>query len=483
MQIKLYNTLNKKVEEFKPVNNKQVGIYSCGPTVYSYAHIGNMRSFLFADLLQRVMKVVGNYKVKWIMNITDIDDKTIRDSKLESGNWLKEMKEYSDNPLQNLQNFTNFYINKFIEDIEKVGINSKDMYKFPKATEHIPEMIELIKLIYSNGYAYFAEGNIYFNVSKWKESKTYGRLKNIDFDNFKKGVRIDADEYEREEVSDFVLWKNKKDGEPFWEFELDGVKFSGRPGWHLECSAMEEKYLGLPFDIHTGGIDLQFPHHEDEIAQSHAGYGIDPTNYWCHCEFLEVEGKKMSKSFGNFFTIRDLEDKGYDTLDIRFAILSQHYRTKYNFTLEGITSASKARKKVQEFIYQLIDQNNGNTDFDVEQLKLKIYNELADDLHTPKALAILFSFINNNKKTEFNAKSKNELINLFKELNNIFAIWEFEMKEQINEIPEEIKKLAEERFQAKSNKDWSTADAIRNKITELGYTIKDAKDSYEILKN
>lgn len=481
MKLKLYNTLSKNVQEFEPINENLVGIYSCGPTVYSYAHIGNMRSFLFADLLQRVIKVVGKKNVKWVMNITDIDDKTIRDSKPENGNWVKEMGNLSNDPLSNLKIFTNYYINEFINDIQKVGIRKEDVFDFPKATDHIQEMKDLITMIYNNGFAYISEGNVYFNVGKWKESYKYGRLKNIDFENFKKGVRIDADEYEREEVSDFVLWKNKKDGEPAWDFELDGNNLEGRPGWHLECSAMEKKYLDLPFDIHTGGIDLQFPHHEDEIAQSHAGYGIDPTRYWCHCEFLEVEGKKMSKSFGNFFTLRDLEEKGYEPLDIRFAIQSQHYRTKFNFTLDGITAASKGRKKVQNFIDNLLTDDDGDVNVDIEDIKSKVYTELADDLHTPKALAELFTFINNNKSLNFSKESKNQLLEFFKELNLIFDIWKFELEEI--KIPSEVVDLAEKRFQAKVNKDWATADQIRNKLTELGYTIKDSKDAYEIIKN
>lgn len=481
MKIKIYNTLSKSIEEFKPINQNLISIYSCGPTVYSYAHIGNIRSFLFSDLLQRTLKVVGNYKVKWVMNITDIDDKTIRDSNPKSGKWNENMPLPTDNPLQNIQTFTGYYIKEFIEDIEKVGINKQHIFELPRATEHINEMIELIKLIYKNGFAYIADNNVYFNVSKWKEKEKYGRLKNIDFDNFQKGVRIDADEYEREEVSDFVLWKNKKENEPFWDFELDGNIISGRPGWHLECSAMEHKYFGLPFDIHTGGIDLQFPHHEDEIAQSHSGYGIDPTNYWCHCEFLEVEGKKMSKSFGNYFTIRDLEEKGYDTIDIRFAIISQHYRTKYNFTLDGISSASKARKRVQKFIFSLHDEKGElNITYEIQELKINIFKELAEDLHTPKALAKLFSFVNKYKNDNFNKESREILLDLLKELNNIFACWTFE--KEIEKIPETIISLAKERFKAKINKNWSLADELRNQIIEHGYAIKDTKDSFELTK-
>lgn len=483
MQIKLYNTLSKEIEDFKPVREELVSIYSCGPTVYNYAHIGNMRSFLFADLLQRVLKTVGEYNVKWVMNITDIDDKTIRDSNPNSGNWLDKMGKPSSDLYQNIRKFTEYYLNSFLDDIKKVGIETENVFEFPRATDHINEMIELIKLIYDNGYAYIADKNIYFNVSKWREQKQYGRLKNIDFDNFQKGVRIDADEYEREEVSDFVLWKNKKEDEPFWNFTLDGHALSGRPGWHLECSAMEKIYFDLPFDIHTGGVDLQFPHHEDEIAQSHAGYGIDPTKYWCHCEFLEVEGKKMSKSFGNYFTIRDLEEKAYDTLDIRFSIISQHYRTKYNFTFDGINAASKGRKKVQEFINTLLNNIIGEDVIDVNSIKEKIYMNLANDLHTPKALAEIFSLINNNKSKSFTENTKNELLDLFKNLNSIFNIWSFEIIKESESIPNEIINLANERILAKQNKNYTLADEIRNKIIEKGYLIKDTKDSYEISKS
>ena len=311
MDFKLYNSLTRKTEEFKPLNKNEVRMYSCGPTVYNYAHIGNMRAFLFADLLQRTLRTVACWDVKWVMNITNIDDKTIRDSALGSTEWKKGMGEQTNSPIDNLLKFTKYYEQKFINDIETLGIDATHFYKMPKATEYINEMQELITKIFEKGLAYISEGSVYFNVSEWRKRDTYGRLKKIDFDNFRAGVRIDADQYEREQASDFVLWKMKKEGEPFWDYSLDGQNLQGRPGWHIECSAMEYVLLGLPFDIHTGGIDLQFPHHEDEIAQSKAGYGIDPTVFWCHNEFLEVEGEKMSKSKGNFFTLKDLMKKKY----------------------------------------------------------------------------------------------------------------------------------------------------------------------------
>ena len=481
MKINLYNSLSKNIEEFKPVHNNEVRMYSCGPTVYNFAHIGNMRAFLFADLLQRVLRVVGEYDMKWVMNITDIDDKTIRDSSKGSTNWLPEMGEQSDSDLENLNKFTETYFNYFIDDIGKLGINVEDFYALPFATDYIEEMQALIRKIYDNGIAYVNDGSVYFNVSKWRATDKYGKLFNIDFDNFKQGSRVDSDEYEKENVSDFVLWKAKKDGEPFWEFEIDGNQCPGRPGWHIECSAMEFELLGLPFDIHTGGIDLKFPHHEDEIAQSKAGYGCEPTNYWLHNEFLEVEGQKMSKSLGNFYTIRDLTDKGLDPIDIRFAMLSAHYRTKYNFTFAGIESSRKARLRVQDFIYDLYDEQSGNSTINVEEIKNSIFGELANDLHTPKALAGLFNLINNTKVSELNKDSKIELLSFLNQLNHIFDAWEFNERPIVeNAIPEEIINLAEQRWNAKKNRNFQEADDLRKLIDEKGYVIKDTKDNYTI---
>ena len=445
MEIKLYNSLSKTIETFKPVDKNLVRMYSCGPTVYNYAHIGNMRAFLFADLLQRVLRVVGNYQVRWVMNITNIDDKTIRDSKLGSNFWLKEMGTQTENPHENLRMLTEFYEKGFLEDISLLGINLKHLYSMPKATEYINQMQELIRKIVDNGFAYVSAGSVYFNVSEWRKGNTYGRLFNLDFDNLKAGTRIDTDQYEREQVNDFVLWKAKKEDEPYWDFDLNGESLPGRPGWHIECSAMEKELLGLPFDIHTGGIDLKFPHHEDEIAQSHSGYGIDPTVFWCHNEFLEVEGRKMAKSFNNFFTLRDLISKGIDPLDVRFAMFSTHYASTYNFTFDGIKGQRKARYRVQEFIYELFEESTGSIHANIDELKNNIFSELANDLHTPKALANLFSFINNYEAKNLSNESKQKLIELFKSLNDIFEIWTLEKKKEENkQIPQDIYELAQQ---------------------------------------
>jgi cysteinyl-tRNA synthetase len=480
MNIKLLNSLSRQVEDFKPIDGNVVRMYSCGPTVYNFAHIGNMRAFIFADLLQRVLRTVGEYDVKWAMNITNIDDKTIRDSSPGSGLWKDEMGTQTEDPKENLRMFTDYYEMHFLKDISELGINTDHFYALPKATEYIPQMQELIRMIVDNGFGYVSAGSVYFNVNEWRKEHTYGRLKKIDFDNFRTGARIDTDQYERDQVSDFVLWKAKKKGEPSWEFEINGEQCPGRPGWHIECSSMEYELLGIPFDIHTGGIDLKFPHHEDEIAQSHAGYGIDPTAFWCHNEFLEVEGQKMSKSIGNFFTLRDLMAKGIDPLDIRFAIMSAHYSSTYNFTFNGVEAARKARLRIQDYIYSLLDDSEGKSSPDISELKNNVFAELGNDLHTPKALAHIFTFINENPASELDKDSKQAALEFFRKLNDIFSVWDFSPKKEI--IPDHIKVMAQKRFDAKKRKDFALADEMRNKIQEEGYIIKDGKDTFTIEK-
>lgn len=483
MKIQLYNSLTRTVVPFTPLTDNTVRIYSCGPTVYNYAHIGNMRAFLFGDLMQRVLRIVGKYKIIWVMNITNIDDKTIRDSAIGSKAWLPEMGKQTDDPLENLIKFTQYYEKAFLEDIETLGISLKHLSHMPKATDYILQMQDLVRKIIANGFAYVSQGSVYFDVNAWRQVDVYGKLYKIDFENFKPGSRVDSDDYEREQAYDFALWKSRKPGEPYWEFEINGEKCDGRPGWHIECSVMERELLGLPFDIHTGGIDLKFPHHEDEIAQSKAGYGVDPTAVWCHNEFLEVEGQKMSKSLGNFFTIRDLKKKKINMLDVRYLMLSSHYRSILNFTFNGLKAAGKARKKVQEYIYDLFLPDDGNKSADVDALKEICFNWLGNDLHTPKALAELFTFINNNPARELNQTTKKKLLSFFRELNKIFAVWNIEQRpEKKIEIPDFIKKIADERFEARKNKDWAKSDELRDKLKSLGWAIKDSKEGYELTK-
>jgi cysteinyl-tRNA synthetase len=500
--IKLYNTLDKKIVDFVPVNKNQARIYSCGPTVYNHAHIGNMRAFLFSDLIQRVIRTIGEYEVKWVMNITDIDDKTIRDSAMDSAEWNKEMGEQDrEKPKQNLKKFTDYYLDIFLKDIDSIGIKKEHFFAMPRATDdkYIEEMQNLVQKIYDNGYAYENDGSVYFDVGKWRKSEKYGRLRKLDFENMKVGERVDSDEYDRDSASDFVLWKAKKNGEPFWDFKLKidknnkFIKRQGRPGWHLECSAMGRALLGdkklsldEPFiDIHTGGVDLCFPHHEDEIAQSHAGYETDPVKFWCHNEFLDVEGEKMSKSLGNFFTLKDLVERGYDPMDVRYAIISQHYRTRFNFTLEGITAAKKARKRVQEFIYDLFVVPNEEQvqDFNIPQevmleygFKERVFDLLADDLNTPRALGEIFSYINNNKSKiiGFPISRKKALVRIFEAINEVFGCWEIKSRP---EVPEDMTILLREYMIAKGKKDWELADKKRDEILSEGIVfVKDSND-------
>jgi len=440
-----------------------------------------MRAFLFADLLQRVLRVVGEHEINWVMNITNIDDKTIRDSGIGSNAWFNDMGTQTNDHLENLLKLTEYYFNSFIEDIGALGINSKHFYDMPKATDFIPQMQDLIRRLISKGFAYVSEGSVYFNVTEWRKVDIYGKLFKIDFDNFKAGTRVDSDQYEREQVSDFALWKAKKSDEPFWKFEIDGVKCDGRPGWHIECSVMEKELLGLPFDIHTGGIDLKFPHHEDEIAQSKAGYGVDPTSFWCHNEFLEVGGEKMSKSLNNFFTLRDLVEKGIDPADIRFSMLSAHYGSIFNFTFDGVAASRKARLRIQDYIWDLLDENlKGDSEPEIEQFKNDTFGELANDLHTPKALANIFIFINQNPAEKIKSEIKADLVNFFIKLNDIFQAWVFEPRKI--EFPEEVVTLAELRLKARKEKNFAESDVLRQKISDVGFAVKDTKDGYKLTK-
>ncbi len=480
MRIELFNTLSHQLEPFEPLQPKLVRMYTCGPTVYDYAHIGNMRAFLCADLLQRVLRVVGGYQVRWVMNITDIDDKTIRGSAPGSPLWRPEMGEQTDDPLENLRRYTRFYEQAFLEDIARLHIRREDLFALPRATEYIEPMQELVRRIVARGFGYVAAGSVYFDLSAWRQVAQYGRLLPIDPAHIKPGARIDADQYEREEVSDFVLWKGRKPGEPFWNFELNGQQLPGRPGWHLECSAMEYTLLGLPFDIHTGGIDLRFPHHEDEIAQSMAGYGIDPTRFWVHNEFLEVEGQKMSKSLGNFFTLRDLIARGLDPLDIRFALLQAHYRLPFNFTFAGVEAARRARQRVQEYIYQLHEPAPPDgLSVEVAAVRAEVFGHLAQDLHTPKAFAAFFRFLNATPAAELDAESRRQLLHFLSEFNLIVDVWEIAPRTpRQQDIPAEIRELAEKRWQLRLQRRYAEADALRERIQRAGYVIKDLRDGY-----
>ncbi|MBN9398808.1 MAG: cysteine--tRNA ligase ['Candidatus Kapabacteria' thiocyanatum] len=484
MQIHLYNTLSRSIEPFSPLHADHIRMYSCGPTVYNVAHIGNMRSFLSADIIQRTLRMAGGYDVRWVMNITDIDDKTIRDSAIGSARWTEAMGPQTDDARANLRLFTEYYEREFLADISALGIRKEHFFANPRATDFIDHMQGLIRDIVGAGYGYVSDGSVYFNVNAYRKGHPYGRLFSIDAEHFREGVRIDADEYDRESVSDFVLWKGRKGGEPYWDFDIDGASLPGRPGWHIECSAMSKELLGLPLDIHTGGVDLRFPHHEDELAQCTAGYHVpEQARFWCHNEFLEVEGKKMSKSLGNFFTLRDLMAQGLDALDIRFAMLSSHYRSVYNFTFDGLRAAGVARRKVQDYVWDLLERSavdgKPSGDHPGEELRTRFFTELVQDVHTPKALAELFSFINAWPAATVQPQDAAAIIETLKTINGIFDVWVFSPRPVVV-VPDDVRSVADERWAARTARDWAEADRLRGVLGELGWTMLDGKDGYSL---
>jgi cysteinyl-tRNA synthetase len=455
--IRFFNTLTRRKEKFTPIESGKVGMYTCGPTVYDYAHIGNYRAFLFEDLLKRWLEYRG-YKVIHVMNLTDVDDKTIKGSQKQQ---------------IPIEQYTAHYANAFFEDITALNIKPADYY--PKATDHILEMIALIKKLIQKGYAYKAPDNsIYYAIKKFKN---YGKLSHIKVAELKAGTRVKTDEYEKEEAQDFALWKAwaSEDGDVFWETELG----KGRPGWHIECSAMSMKYLGETFDIHCGGVDNMFPHHENEIAQSEAASGKKFVNYWLHNEHLLVEGKKMAKKFGNFYTLRDLLGKGYDPIAIRFLLLSTHYRAQFNFTFEGLDAAHAAVERLRNFVRRLQDANGEGSGGQVAKLVRGVqasFGEAMDnDLNVSVALGALFDFVREvNALLDAGVVSKSEADEvgaLMQGFDGVLGvIGEAEMEEA---LPKEAEELIKKREEARKAKDWARADALRLKLREMGVVVED----------
>ena len=458
MHMKLFNTMSMQKEEFVPLVKGHVSMYSCGPTVYNYAHIGNFRSYMFADLLKRYLKYKG-YKVTHVMNITDVDDKTIKGS-MEEGKSLKD--------------FTDFYVKSFLEDLDTLGIQRPDI--MPRATETIREMVSLVKTLLEKGIAYKSDDNsIYYDISKFKD---YGKLSHIKQENLKSGARVKQDEYDKHNASDFALWKSYSadDGDVYWETELG----KGRPGWHIECSAMSMKYLGDNFDIHTGGIDLVFPHHENEISQSEGATGKTFVNYWVHCDHLIVDGKKMSKSLGNFYTLRDLIGKGYDAKAIRYSLLSTHYRQKLNFTLDGLEASKQSVERLVEFIRNLNAVKSEKENLGVKKLiaeaRERFEQSMDDNLNISSALASIFDFIKEINKLmsegRIGRKDACAIIDLMNSFDLVLGVMEVEEEE----LPDDIKQLIAERQEARSAKDFKKADAIRDDLLKKGIALDDTKD-------
>ncbi len=459
MSLRFYNTLSKKIEKFNPISKDIVKIYTCGPTVYDMAHIGNFRTFLFEDLLKRFLIYKG-YNVYHVMNITDVDDKTIKHAK-------KDRKLF--------QELTSKYSKQFMEDIEYLKIFPADVY--PRATDHIEEMIEMIVKLEKDGIAYLSKDNsIYYQLSK---DDGYGRLINLNLSKLKSTDRMINDEYSKENPQDFSLWKSwdSEDGDIFW----DSPWGKGRPGWHIECSAMSIKYLGEHFDIHCGGVDNIFPHHENELAQSVSATNKPFVNYWMHSEHLQLKGGKMSKTEGNFYTISDLKSKGYSPEEIRFVMLSAHYRTKLSFSIEQCLEARTAIQRIASLYNRLINIANGNLDKYNLPIEFQDFIKALDnDLDTPKALAIFFKWIRSiNKKIDNNQAMNNKDINgsiqFLKIVDNIFGLL---IKE--DSPPDEIHSIAEEREVYRKAGDWEKADQLRDKIYSLGWVIEDKADGVSI---
>jgi cysteinyl-tRNA synthetase len=453
--VKLFNTLTRQKEEFVPLNPPSVGMYTCGPTVYNFAHIGNLRAFMFEDLLRRYLEYKG-YRVKHVMNITDVEDKIIRTVR-ETGKSLAEV--------------TGFYTQEFFRDLDTLNI--RRAHVTPRATETIPAIIKLIETLVAKKHAYIADdGSVYFSIRSFPE---YGKLSHRKLDEQVAGARVKQDEYAKEQMADFALWKawDEADGPVKW----DSPWGPGRPGWHIECSVMSMAHLGESFDIHCGGEDLVFPHHEDEIAQSEAATGRPFVRYWLHNAHLLVEGKKMSKSAGNFFTLRDLLQKGWTGREIRYALLSAHYRDPLNFTMDGLHAARSALQRMDEFLLKMQEWGKlpacpisgmGNQD-GCPTLRAQFEAALDDDLNISAALAVLFEFIREANKRAVSPEEAAGILATWQKLDEVLGFG-IPVK---SDVPAEIQQLVADRQAARKAKNFKRADAIRDQLKALGWVVED----------
>ncbi|MBU0647983.1 cysteine--tRNA ligase [Patescibacteria group bacterium] len=468
MALKLYNTLSRQKEEFKPLKENHVKMYVCGPTVYNYVTIANFRGYIIPDILRRYFEYHG-YKIKHVMNLTDVDDKTIRVSQEQKISLAEYTQKYSD---------------AFLEDANKLNIIPPT--KICKATDHIKEMIKIIKYLLKKNIAYQGkDGSIYFSILKFEE---YGKLAKLDKTGLKIGHRVSHQEYDKDQAADFVLWKahTQADGENFWKSPFG----PGRPGWSIECSAMSMKYLGETFDIHTGGVDLIFPHHENEIAQSECYTGKKFVNYWIHHEHILVNGQRMGKSLKNFYTVRDILDKNYSPRDLRYLYLSSHYRSKLNFTWDSIKAAHNVLKNIDNFITRLqnvkkempnIPANSYESLFTSSQNQF--FEAVEDDLNTPKAISVLHNLIKKINilldDEKIGKKAAQKTIELLKDFDRILAV----LFVETYKIPAKITALVQKREKARDNKDFRLADKIRQEITKAGYAVEDTATGPQIFIN
>src|SRR5271165_6695375 len=459
MSLRFYNTLTQQVEPFSPLSGKTVRMYTCGPTVYNYVHIGNLRTFTFQDILRRWLQARG-YQLDHVMNITDVEDKIIRNALAEH----KSIGEYTEK-----------YTQGFLEDTATLRLQRPE--RLVKATEHIPEMVQAIQDLERGGYTYQSDGSIYYRISKFPE---YGKLSHNDFSGIRAGARVDVDEYDKADARDFVLWKAAKDGEPFW----DSAVGPGRPGWHIECSVMAMKYLGETLDIHAGGIDLVFPHHENEIAQSEAITGKPFARFWLHSEFLNVDAQKMAKSAGNFYTLRDLLAMGYAPEAVRYLLLSVPYRKKLNFTFDGLQAAATSIDRLRNFKLRLDTDKfaEGRNEKLLERTAAasKQFGEsLDDDLNTAEALAALFEYVRDANTAmdsgEFRTGNIPDALELLDQFDRIFDVLRpTATDDAISDA--QVEGLIAERAQAKKNRDFARADQVRQQLLDAGIILEDTKE-------
>jgi cysteinyl-tRNA synthetase len=453
--LRFYNTMTRRLEEFAPIEPGHVRVYTCGPTVYDFSHIGNLRSFLFEDILRRTLKFFG-YDVTQVMNLTDIDDKTIREAKA-AGLGIRE--------------YTDQFIEAFFSDLDTLHVERAEHY--PRATDYIPQMVELVKRLEAAGHAYRSDGSIYYSISTFPE---YGKLSGVRPEANLAGARVDNEEYEKEDARDFVLWKESREGEPSWDAEIG----PGRPGWHLECSAMSIDLLGEEFDIHTGGTDNIFPHHENEIAQSEGATGRPFAHYWLHAEHLIVEGEKMAKSKGNFFTLRDLLGKGHDPTVIRYLLISVPYRQKLNFTFDGLHAAEQAIERIGNTLRRLehtpAAEGSGNLEPAViEEFRREFRDALGDDLNTARALGALHTALRHvNTALDgggISEEVRGQLSQALAEADSVLDI--IPGGEAAETDDDEIQRLVDERTAARDARDFARADDIRDQLTEIGIVVED----------
>jgi cysteinyl-tRNA synthetase len=459
MALRFYNTLTQQVQQFTPIDHEAVRMYTCGPTVYDFAHIGNFRTFIFYDLLRRVLRLNG-YNLNHVMNITDVDDKIIRNAVAKG----KSLKEYTD-----------VYTDAFLSDCTTLRLERPE--RIVRATEFIPEMASAIQKLEDTGHTYRSDGSVYFKISSFP---TYGKLSHNDFSGMVSGARVELDEYEKDDARDFALWKAPKPGEPAW----DTVIGTGRPGWHIECSVMAIQFLGASLDIHAGGVDLIFPHHENEIAQSESLTGQPFAYYWLHSEFLLVDGQKMSKSLGNYYTLRDIFDKGFSPESVRYLLASTPYRKGLNFTFDGLKSATTAIDRLRNFAFRLDSAKleEGRSER-IEELaskaKVDFRESLDDDINTAEALAAIFEFIRESNIAldagEFRSGNVAAARDLLHQFDSFFDVLKPTASATgLSDI--EVETLIAERTAAKKARDFARADQVRAKLLEQGIILEDTKD-------